>query len=105
MGFDLQTKTGNEISERNLLSVDGLADCEYLHHDHDQHHHHHHYLFSVDGLADSEEENEKEAAALQVHPARDHPEKNRKIKNRKNRILRQCIILCHTILKKVKFTF
>ena len=40
--------------------------------------HHHHYLFSVDGLADCEEENEKEAAALQVHPARDHPEKKEK---------------------------
>ena len=32
------------------------------------------HLISVDGKGDSEEENKKETAALQVHPARAHPE-------------------------------
>ena len=34
------------------------------------------YLVSVDGEGDSGEENEEETAALQVHPARSHPEVN-----------------------------
>ena len=32
------------------------------------------YLVSVDGVGDSGEENKEEKAALQVHPARSHPE-------------------------------